>query len=84
MPGETFGEYLLGTAGTVVIAWCLIAIVGALNRLGRMLIAALGGYMPRPAAILVGVAILVVLVFFLTSNVILAVGSASSATTPSR
>lgn len=71
MPGETFGEYLLGTAGTVVIAWTLITIVAALNSLGRMLIAALGGYMPRPAAILVGVAILVVLVFFLTSNVIL-------------
>ena len=71
MPGETFGEYLLGTAGTVVIVWCLILIVGALNRVGRMLIGALGGYMPRPAAIVVGVAILATIVFFLTSNVIL-------------
>ena len=71
MPGETFGEYLLGTAGTVVIAWCLILIVGAMNRVGRMLIGALGGYMPRPAAIVVGVVILAVIVFFLTSNVIL-------------
>ena len=71
MPGETFGEYLLGTAGTVVIAWCLILIVVALNRVGRMLTGALGGYMPRPAAIVVGVAILAVIVFFLTSNVIL-------------
>lgn len=71
MPGETFGEYLLGTAGTVVIVWCLILIVGALNRVGRMLIVALGGYMPRPAAIVVGVVILAAIVFFLTSNVIL-------------
>ena len=71
MPGETFGEYLLGTAGTVVIVWCLILIVGALNRVGRMLIGALGVYMPRPAAIVVGVAILAAIVFFLTSNVIL-------------
>ena len=71
MPGETFGEYLLGTAGTVVIAWTLITIVVGMNRLGRMLVAMLDGYMPRPAAILVGVAILVVIVFFLTSNVIL-------------
>lgn len=71
MPGETFGEYLLGTAGTVVIAWTLITIVIGMNRLGRMLVAMLDGYMPRPAAILVGVAILVVIVFFLTSNVIL-------------
>ena len=71
MPGETFGEYLLGTAGTVVVAWCLIAIVGALNSLGRMLIAALGDYMPHPIAVVVGVAILTVIVFFLTSNVIL-------------
>lgn len=71
MPGETFGEYLLGTAGTVVIAWCLIAIVAALNHLGRMLIAMLDGYMPRPAAILVGVAILFALMFFLTSRVLL-------------
>ncbi len=71
MPGETFGEYLLGTAGTVVIAWTLITIVAALNSLGRMLVAMLDGYMPHLAAILVGVAILVVIVFFLTSNVIL-------------
>ena len=71
MPGETFGEYLLGTAGTTVIAWCLIAIVAAMNRVGRMLIGALGGYMPHPAAFVVGVAILAAIVFFLTSNVIL-------------
>ena len=71
MLGETFGEYLLGTAGTVVIAWTLITIVAALNSLGRMLVAMLDGYMPHLAAILVGVAILVVIVFFLTSNVIL-------------
>ena len=71
MPGETFGEYLLGTAGTVVIAWCLIAIVAAMNRVGRMLIGALGGYMPHPAAVVGGVAILAAIVFFLTSNVIL-------------
>ena len=71
MPGETFGEYLLGTAGTTVIAWCLIAIVAGMNRVGRMLIWALGGYMPHPAAVVVGVAILAAIVFFLTSNVIL-------------
>ena len=71
MPGETFGEYLLGTAGATVIAWCLIAIVAGMNRVGHMLIGALGGYMPRPAAVVVGVVILAVIVFFLTSNVIL-------------
>ena len=71
MPGETFGEYLLGTAGTAVIAWCLIAIVAGMNRVGRMLIGVLGGYMPHPAAVVVGVAILAAIVFFLTSNVIL-------------
>ena len=71
MPGETFGEYLLGTAGTTVIAWCLIAIVAGMNRVGRMLIGGLGGYMPHPAAVVVGVAILAAIVFFLTSNVIL-------------
>ena len=36
-----------------------------------MLIAMLDGYMPRPAAILVGVAILFALMFFLTSRVLL-------------
>ena len=71
MPGETLGEYLLGTAGTTVIAWCLIAIVAGMNRVGRMLIGGLGGYMPHPAAVVVGVAILAAIVFFLTSNVIL-------------
>ena len=71
MPGETFGEYLLGTVGTVVIAWTLIMIVTGMNHLGRMLVTMLDGYMPRPAAVLLGVAILVALMFFLTSNVIL-------------
>ena len=71
MPGETFGEYLLGTAGATVIAWCLIAIVAGMNRVGHMLIGALGGYMPHPAAVVGGVVILAAIVFFLTSNVIL-------------
>ena len=71
MPGETFGEYLLGTVGTVVIAWTLIMIVTGMNHLGRMLVTMLDGYMPRPAAVLLGVAILAAIVFFLTSNVIL-------------
>lgn len=71
MPGEKLGEYLLGAAGSVVVAWCLLAIVEAFIQVGRMLIAALAAYMIRPAAVLVGVAILCVIVFFLTSNVIL-------------
>lgn len=71
MPGENLGEYLLGAAGSVVVAWCLLAIVEAFIQMGRMLIAALAAYMIRPAAVLVGVAILCVIVFFLTSNVIL-------------
>lgn len=71
MPGENLGEYLLGAAGSVVVAWCLLAIVEGFIQVGRMLIAALAAYMIRPAAVLVGVAILCVIVFFLTSNVIL-------------
>lgn len=71
MPGENLGEYLLGAAGSVVVAWCLLAIVEAFIQVGRMLIAALAAYMIRPAAVLVGVAIVCVIVFFLTSNVIL-------------
>lgn len=71
MPGENLGEYLLGAAGSVVVAWCLLAIVEGFIQVGRMLIAALAAYMIRPAAVLVGVAIVCVIVFFLTSNVIL-------------
>lgn len=71
MPGENLGEYLLGAAGSVVVAWCLLAIVEAFIQVGRMLTAALAAYMIRPAAVLVGVAIVCVIVFFLTSNVIL-------------
>lgn len=71
MPGENLGEYLLGAAGSVVVAWCLLAIVEAFIQVGRMLIAALAAYMIRPAAVLVGVAILCVIAIFLTSNVIL-------------
>lgn len=71
MPGENLGEYLLGAAGSVVVAWCLLAIVEGFIQVGRMLIAALAAYMIRPAAVVVGVAIVCVIVFFLTSNVIL-------------
>ena len=71
MPGETFGEYLLGTAGAVVVSWMLLRIVGALNRLCWMLIASLDAHMPRPAAIVVSMAILFAIMFFLTSKVIL-------------
>ena len=71
MPGENLGEYLLGAAGSVVVAWCLLAIVEAFIQVGRMLIAALAAYMISPAAVVVGVAIVCVIVFFLTSNVIL-------------
>jgi putative membrane protein len=71
MPGETFGEYLLGTAGAVVVSWMLLHIVGALNRLCWMLIASLDAHMPRPAAIVVSMVILFAIMFFLTSKVLL-------------
>ena len=71
MPGETFGEYLLGTAGAVVVSWMLLRIVGALNGLCWMLIASLDAHMPRPAAIVVSMVILFAIMFFLTSKVIL-------------
>lgn len=71
MPGETFGEYLLGTAGAVVVSWMLLRIVGALNLLCWMLIASLDAHMPRLAAIVVSMVILFAIMFFLTSKVIL-------------
>ena len=71
MPGETFGEYLLGTEGAVVVSWMLLRIVGALNGLCWMLIASLDAHMPRPAAIVVSMVILFAIMFFLTSKVIL-------------
>ena len=71
MPGETLGEYLLGTAGAVVVSWMLLRIVGALNRLCWMIIASLDAHMPRPAAIVVSMVILFAIMFFLTSKVIL-------------
>ena len=71
MPGETFGEYLLGTAGAVVVSWMLLRIVGALNGLCWMLIASLDAHMPHPAAIVVSMVILFAIMFFLTSKVIL-------------
>ena len=71
MQGETFGEYLLGTAGAVVVSWMLLRIVGALNGLCWMLIASLDAHMPRPAAIVVSMVILFAIMFFLTSKVIL-------------
>ena len=71
MPGENLGEYLLGTLGAVAVAWCLISLVAALVGVGHAIIAMLTVYMPRPVAVLAGVAILCVVMFFLTSNVIL-------------
>lgn len=71
MPGEKLGEYVLGTLGAVAVAWCLISLVAALVGVGHAIIAMLAVYMPRPVAVLAGVAILCVVMFFLTSNVIL-------------
>ena len=71
MPGENLGEYVLGTFGAVAVAWCLISLVAALVGVGHAMIAMLAVYMPRPVAVLAGVAILCVVMFFLTSNVIL-------------
>ena len=71
MPGENLGEYVLGTLGAVAVAWCLISLVAALVGVGHAIIAMLAVYMPRPVAVLAGVAILCVVMFFLTSNVIL-------------
>ena len=71
MPGENLGEYVLGTLGAVAVAWCLISLVAALVGVGHAMIAMLAVYMPRPVAVLAGVAILCVVMFFLTSNVIL-------------
>ena len=71
MPGENLGEYVLGTLGAVAVAWCLISLVAALVGVGHAIIAMLAVCMPRPVAVLAGVAILCVVMFFLTSNVIL-------------
>ena len=71
MPGENLGEYVLGTLGAVAVAWCLISLVASLVGVGHAIIAMLAVYMPRPVAVLAGVAILCVVMFFLTSNVIL-------------
>ncbi len=71
MPGENLGEYVLGTLGAVAVAWCLISLVAALVGVGHAMIAMLAVYMPRPVAVLAGVAILCVVMFFLTSSVIL-------------
>ena len=71
MPGENLGEYVLGTLGAVAVAWCLISLVASLVGVGHAMIAMLAVYMPRPVAVLAGVAILCVVMFFLTSNVIL-------------
>ena len=71
MPGENLGEYVLGTLGAVAVAWSLISLVASLVGVGHAIIAMLAVYMPRPVAVLAGVAILCVVMFFLTSNVIL-------------
>ena len=71
MPGENLGEYVLGTLGAVAVAWCLNSLVAALVGVGHAIIAMLAVCMPRPVAVLAGVAILCVVMFFLTSNVIL-------------
>ena len=71
MPGENLGEYVLGTLGAVAVAWSLISLVASLVGVGHAIIAMLAVCMPRPVAVLAGVAILCVVMFFLTSNVIL-------------
>lgn len=71
MRAETLWSYLLGAVGTVIIAHLFVGVITGVSLVGRALINALAGHMPRWAAALAGVAILSVIIYFLTSNVIL-------------
>ena len=71
MRGETLGEYLLGTFCAFILMLALLGIAWGLQWIGRAIVIVLSRWMPMVFALALSLLILVVIVYALTSQVLL-------------
>ena len=74
MRGETLGEYLLGTFCAFILMLVLLGIVWGLQWIGRAIVIVLSQWMHMVFALALSLLILVVIVYALTSKVLLKLG----------
>lgn len=74
MHGETLGEYLLGTFCAFILMLALLGIAWGLQWIGRAIVIVLSRWMPMLFALALSLLILVVIVYALTSQVLLKLG----------
>lgn len=74
MRGETLGEYLLGTFCAFILMLALLGIAWGLQWIGRAIVIVLSRWMPMVFALALSLLILVVIVYALTSQVLLKLG----------
>lgn len=74
MRGETLGEYLLGTFCAFILMLALLGIAGGLQWIGRAIVIVLSQWMHMVFALALSLLILVVIVYALTSQVLLKLG----------
>ena len=74
MRGETLGEYLLGTFCAFILMLALLGIAWGLQWIGRAIVSVLSQWMHMVFALALSLLILVVIVYALTSQVLLKLG----------
>ena len=74
MRGETLGEYLLGTFCAFILMLALLGIAWGLQWIGRAIVSVLSRWMHMVFALALSLLILVVIVYALTSQVLLKLG----------
>lgn len=74
MRGETLGEYLLGTFCAFILMLVLLGIAWGLQWIGRAIVSVLSQWMHMVFALALSLLILVVIVYALTSKVLLKLG----------
>ena len=74
MRGETLGEYLLGTVCAFILMLVLLGIAWGLQWIGRAIVIVLSQWMHMVFALALSLLILVVIVYALTSQVLLKLG----------
>lgn len=74
MRGETLGEYLLGTVCAFILMLALLGVAWGLQWIGRAIVSVLSQWMHMVFALALSLLILVVIVYALTSQVLLKLG----------
>lgn len=74
MRGETLGEYLLGTVCAFILMMALLGVAWGLQWIGRAIVGVLSQWMYMVFALALSLLILVVIVYALTSQVLLKLG----------